>query len=72
MVAKDQERWNQQARDLREATAAMLQAIDARDRDMVFDLGEGLDTACENCHTTFWYPGQILPPGYEEPEPRKN
>ena len=72
MVAKDQERWDQQARDLREATAAMLQAIDARDPDMMFDLGDDLDATCENCHITFWYPGQILPPGYEEPEPRKN
>jgi hypothetical protein len=63
-VAKDQEKWNQHARGLREATAAMLRAIDAKDRNAMFDLGEGLDTACENCHTTFWYPGQILPPGY--------
>ena len=71
-VAKDQEKWNQHARGLREATALMLTAIDARDREKMFDFGEDLDTACENCHATWWYPGQQLPPGYEETAPKQN
>lgn len=35
----------------------MLKAIDARDANALFDTGSVLDQACENCHTTFWYPG---------------
>jgi hypothetical protein len=32
----------------------------------LIDAGEKMDNACENCHTTYWYPNQVLPPGYEQ------
>ncbi len=63
-VAKDQEKWNEQSRALRDVTAEMLKAIDAKDREKMFEVGEHIDTACENCHITWWYPNQPLPPGY--------
>jgi hypothetical protein len=37
------------------AAAESLAAIDARDTQRLSDSGGGLDEACENCHTTFWY-----------------
>ncbi|MET0390028.1 MAG: hypothetical protein ABW321_28905 [Polyangiales bacterium] len=44
------------ARGVHDAGSAVLRAVDARDPDAVFDTGSALDQACENCHTTFWYP----------------
>lgn len=63
-VNKDRERWDQLAKALHDASAEVLQAIDVKDREKLFDLGAGLDATCEDCHSTFWYPGQPLPPGY--------
>ena len=68
-VSKNQERWTQVVKAFQDASLEALKAIEAKDRDKLFDVGERLDAACEACHTTFWYPGQILPPGYEEPPP---
>lgn len=63
-VNKDRESWNQRVKAFHDASVEMLRAIDAKDRQKIFDLGAGLDATCENCHTTFWYPNQPLPPGY--------
>jgi hypothetical protein len=39
----------------------LLDAIDARDADALFDRGSQLDQACENCHLTFWFPKRPAP-----------
>lgn len=46
---------------LREASIRMLAAVDAKDPRAMFDIGSDLDTVCEACHTTFWYPHQVYP-----------
>ena len=33
-------------------------AAEKKDVDGVFGAAGDLDTACENCHLTFWYPEQ--------------
>jgi hypothetical protein len=48
--------WIRLAQGLHDAGAQVLAAIDARNPMQLIDAGEVLDTACENCHTTFWYP----------------
>lgn len=63
-VAKNREEWNRHVKAFRDSSFEVLQAIEAKDAKKVFELGEGLDTSCENCHTTFWYPNQPLPPGF--------
>lgn len=63
-VNKDREGWNRLARAFHDASVNVLQAIDAKDAEKVFELGTDLDATCEKCHTTFWYPNQPLPPGY--------
>ena len=63
-VNENREQWDQFSMDLHDSTVELLQAIDAKDPVKLFDLGEGLDTTCENCHITFWYPNQVLPDGY--------
>ena len=64
MINKDRAGWNGRSRALREAGLVMLQAIEARDREKIFAAGEQLESACENCHLQYWYPNQVLPPGY--------
>lgn len=43
---------------LRAAAQEALAAIDTRDPQRLMDAGGSIDTACEACHLTFWYPGQ--------------
>jgi len=63
------------AQGLHDAGLEVLAAIAAKSPQQLIDAGEKLDTACENCHSTFWYPN--APPlleGYDspsQPEPGK-
>ena len=65
-IAKDRQTWNMLAKGLHDATVSALRAIDARDVEAVVTAGDGLETACEKCHSHYWYPNQPLPPGYEQ------
>ena len=60
-INADRATWNVRAQALRDATTAVLRAIDAHDAQQVFDLGDDIDEACENCHTHFWYPNEKIP-----------
>ena len=64
LINKDREAWIRRAKGLHDASLAALQAIDAKDAQKLFELGEGLEMACENCHSQYWYPNQQLPQGY--------
>lgn len=70
LIAKDIAGWRARANALHEASLAALRAIDAKDAKALNDTGERIDGACENCHLQYWYPNQVLPPGYEETAPR--
>jgi hypothetical protein len=50
------------ARALREAGTQMLTAIDKKDPTGMMNAGAAMDGVCENCHLTFWYPNQVIPP----------
>jgi hypothetical protein len=63
-IAKDRATWNKLTRALRDSTMVSLRAIEAKDPQAVFESGDAIDTACENCHEHYWYPDQPLPPGY--------
>jgi hypothetical protein len=65
-INKDRNAWNRRAKALHDVSLEMLQAIDAKDREKMLEVGDRLDKACENCHLNYWYPNQVLPPGYEE------
>jgi hypothetical protein len=39
----------------------MLKAIDAKDPQAMMAAGATMDSVCEGCHLTFWYPNQIIP-----------
>jgi hypothetical protein len=51
------------AQGLREATLKALAAIDAKDPQVLMDVGGTIDEACEACHVTYWYPNQKIPGG---------
>ena len=66
-INKDRATWIKLAKGLHPASVGALQAIVAKNPQMLLDAGERMDMACENCHTTYWYPNQPLPPGYNQP-----
>jgi hypothetical protein len=45
---------------LREVSVKLLKAVDDRNVDALFELGTEMDSICESCHMTFWYPGQPI------------
>jgi hypothetical protein len=64
-VARDAQqhvRPPERAQALHEAGLDVLQAVDARDPQKIFELGEHIERACENCHTRYWYPNEKIPP----------
>ena len=61
MINKDRAAWNKHADDLHAAVSETLVAIEAKDADKVFELGEKIEQACETCHKTYWYPNEVIP-----------
>ena len=62
LINKDIPAFRMRAKALHDAAYAVLKAIDAKDAPKVFELGEQIDTACENCHKQYWYPNEKIPP----------
>lgn len=56
LVAARHMEWVTASHELQDAARVFLDAIAARNADPLFDAGDGLNTACEDCHQTFWYP----------------
>ena len=61
LVNKDRETWNKLAHGLQDASVAALKAIDAKDVETLFNVGEQIEIACENCHSHYWYPNEKIP-----------
>ena len=61
LIAKDRGAWNKRATHLHDVAADVIRAIDARDANRVFELGEQIEEACENCHRQYWYPNEVIP-----------
>jgi hypothetical protein len=61
MINKDHAAWVKHADDLHTAVSHALKAIEAKDSDKLFEIGEGIEHACENCHKTYWYPNEVIP-----------
>lgn len=59
LIKKNRESFDAYARALQALGAEAVQASDARNVALLMDIGERIDTACENCHQTFWYPPQV-------------
>jgi hypothetical protein len=62
LIDQDRSAWNRRAMGLHDAGLAVLHAVDARDARKVFEIGEQIEQACENCHKQYWYPNEQIPP----------
>jgi hypothetical protein len=56
-VERDTVAWNARIQTLRNVGLEVLDIIKEKDAEKLWDAGENLDTACENCHIDYWYPG---------------
>jgi hypothetical protein len=56
VIDGDREDFYRLARGLYDAAMPMLKATEERNAQGIFDAGEALDVACENCHIKYWYP----------------
>ena len=52
--ARDTEQWYGYSQDMIDAAAVALAAAAARDPDRIFDSGEIVYNACNNCHNVYW------------------
>lgn len=57
-LEKDPVLWQAKIEALRNVSLAVMEIVKKKDVKALFDVGEDLDAACENCHLEFWYPGQ--------------
>ncbi len=68
LITKDPVIWVMRAKALHEASVNALEAIDRKDAPKLFEVGEQIERACENCHTHYWYPNEKIPgPGPSAP-----
>ena len=56
LVDGDRPSFFRRARKLQDAAAQALKAVDAKDKDALFQAIGSIDKACENCHLHYWYP----------------
>src|SRR5687768_12251180 len=55
LIDDNRDGWNVFAQELQDSLKPALDAIDAKNAQALFDAGERIDTACENCHQVFWF-----------------
>ena len=53
--------FNAFAQKLTDAAMVALKAVDTRNVDGLYEAGDAIDQACENCHLNYWYPGPNSP-----------
>ena len=49
--------WNAKIEALRNVGLEVLEIVNKKKTDELWDAGENLDQACESCHLQYWYPG---------------
>jgi cytochrome c556 len=75
-ILKDLPEFHKAALGLHNAATQALAAIDAKDPNKLFELGETIEVACEHCHSRYWYPNEKIPAfpttlSIEPPSPKK-
>src|SRR5690242_16583929 len=61
LIDGDHTKFASKAMALHAAALEALRAIDAKDHNKLSDVGGAIDEACEQCHTTYWYPNEQKP-----------
>lgn len=57
-VQKDPVEWNARIEALRNVGREVIDVANRKDVNELWDAAENLDEACENCHRSYWYPGE--------------
>src|SRR5204863_5249225 len=57
-VQKDPVEWNARIEALRNVGLQVLDIVKKKNTPELWDAAENLEAACENCHRSFWYPGE--------------
>lgn len=57
-VERDPVEWNARIEATRNAALAVLELVKKKDASGLWAAGEDLDTTCEACHRSYWYPGE--------------
>ena len=55
LIKEDRASFTKMALDLHDSVLPVLQAIEAKDKDKLLEVGDGIYQACENCHIKYWY-----------------
>ena len=61
LIAEDRATWTRLVHDFHDISRVMLDAVNDRDADKIFEEGGSLDMTCETCHQRYWYPGDSRP-----------
>ena len=56
LINKDRPTFIRLAREFQETAVEQLKAVDDKDLQALLKAGGDIDTRCENCHKTYWYP----------------
>ena len=62
LINKDIPAFRMRAKALHDAGVEAIKAVDNKDAQKVFEVGEQIEQACENCHKQYWYPNEKIPP----------
>jgi hypothetical protein len=57
-VEKDPVEWNARIETVRNVGREVLDIVNRKDVNELWEAGANLDEACENCHRSYWYPGE--------------
>jgi hypothetical protein len=57
-VEKDPVEWNARIEALRNAALEVIDIVEKKNTAELWNASEDLDTACEACHRSYWYPGE--------------
>jgi hypothetical protein len=57
-VEKDPVEWNARIETLRNVGLEVIDIVNRKAANELWDAAENLDQACEACHRSYWYPGE--------------
>ena len=61
LIDKDRGAFIERAKALHDAAMLAAAAAEKKDADKIFEIGENIEHACENCHRQYWYPNEQIP-----------
>jgi hypothetical protein len=56
LITENRKSFEAFARALQDVGLEAVRAIDAKDPSLLLEIGAGMESVCEGCHQTFWYP----------------